>query len=344
MKARSAAIQGGLAGVALLAAFAVWQREPEATSTGDEVVALDLGRSDLTAVRLQTPAATVEVKREGDVVWIHSAPAPAPPPPLLPAADAGTAADAGVPSFTPPPPPPPPPPREMKGNELAEKTLEKFAPLRALRSLGKLPGEKLKELGLDEPKRTLTVVQRGGREHVFKVGNALPGVGSPYLQGADGTVYLVASIVISQLEGASTQLVDRRLHAFKQQEVDGLLVKAGDKQRELVQTLDDQGAVRVASKKAPDKPDDFSRNWSDKVWRLMSVEVLGKGETPATGEPKVEGRVEYLRHGKPLGFVDLGRGAKGELYLRSEHTAGWVKTYQHADDVLGEIKKVLEPG
>ena len=339
MKAKSAAIQGALAGVALLAAFATWQRAPEAPGAGNEVVALDLGKSDLLAVRLRTPEATVEVKRDGEVVWVHSAPVPKPPP--APAADAGTAADAGVPPFT---PPPPPPPRDMKGNDLAEKALQKFAPMRALRSLGKLPPEKLKEMGLDQPKRTLTVVERGGQEHAFKVGNAMPGAGSPYLQGADGTVYLVASTVISQLEGASTQLVDRRVHAFKQQEVEGLLVKAGDKQRELVQTMGDQGAVRVASKKTPDKPDDFARNWADKVWRLMSVEVLGKGETPAAGEPKVEGRLEYLRRGKPLGFVDLARGASGELYLRSEHTAGWVKAHRRADEVLGEIKKVLEPG
>lgn len=344
MKAQAAAIHGGLAGVALLAAFVTWQREPEAANAGDTVVALDLSKSDLMAIRLQTPEATVAVRREGDAVWIHSAPVPKPPPPMA-AADAGTAADGGVVAAAPPPPaqPPPPPPRDMKGNELAEKALEKFAPLRALRSLGKQPPEKLKELGLEEPKRTLTVVQRSGREIAFKVSNPVLGAGSPYLQSADGTVYLVPATMISQLEAASTQLVDRRLHAFKQNEVDALVVKAGDKLRELVQTTDEQGAVRVASKKTPDKPDDLTRNWSDKVWRLVSIEVLGKGETPRAGEPKVEGRIDYLRRGKPLGYVDLGRGANGELYLRTEHTAGWVKAHNRADEVLGEIKKVVEP-
>ena len=80
MKAKSAAIQGALAGVALLAAFATWQRAPEAPGAGNEVVALDLGKSDLLAVRLRTPEATVEVKRDGEVVWVHSAPVPKPHP------------------------------------------------------------------------------------------------------------------------------------------------------------------------------------------------------------------------------------------------------------------------
>lgn len=355
MKAKVVAIQGGLAGLALLAAYATWQREPEAVGAADSVVALDIGKSDLQMVRIQTPELTLELQRREGEVWVHSVPVPKPPPPTPSAGDGGTpppasqdagVADAGVSKPPPPPPPPPPaqvPPRDVKGNELAEKLLEKFAPLRALRSLGKQPPEKLKELGLEAPKRTLTVVQRGGRETVFKVSNPVLGAGSPYLQAPDGTVYLVPSTLISQLESGQTQLVDRRFHTFKQTEPDGLVVKAGDKQRELAQTTDDKGAVRLASKKTPDKPDDLARNWSDKIWRMMGIEALGKGETPAAGEPKVEGRIEYLRRGKPLGWVDLARGAGGELYLRSEHTAGWVKAHNRADEVLGEIKKVVEP-
>ena len=118
-----------------------------------------------------------------------------------------------------------------------------------------------------------------------------------------GSVYLVPSTIISQLEGGQTQLVDRRLHTFKQAELDSLVVKAGDKQRELVQTTDEQGTVRIASKSKPDKPDDLSRNWTDKVWRLVAIDVLGKGEAPLTGEPKVEGRIEYLRRGKAMGWL-----------------------------------------
>ncbi|HEY8211463.1 MAG TPA: DUF4340 domain-containing protein [Myxococcaceae bacterium] len=366
MKARSAAVQGGLAGLALVAAYVTWQREPD-TATPDSVVALDLGKSDLQAVRIQNPELTLEVQRRDDEVWVHAVPVPKPPPapPVVPAAaltgDGGTpasadagmrfeapvrpqaASDAGVPS-APPKLPPPAPPRDTKGNDLADKLLEKFTPLRASRSLGKQPPEKLKELGLESPKRTLTVVKRGGKETVFKVSDAVPGAGSPYLMAPDGTIYLVPLTLISQLENGQNQLVDRRLHTFKQTELDGVVIKAGDKQRELVQTSTEQGTTRVAPKAKPDKPDDFASNWNDKVWRLQAAEVLGKGETPVAGEPKVEGRIEYLRKGKTMGWVELGRGAGGELYLRTEYSAGWMKSHSRADEVLGEIKKVVEPG
>lgn len=348
MKAKAAAIHGGLAGVALLAAFATWQREPDAATAEDMVVALDIGKSDLQEVRLQTPELKFAVKRQDDQVWVHAAPVPKPPPAPANAADGGTPSpgDAGVAVVQPPPlppQPPPVPPRDMRGNALAEKALEKFAPLRALRALGKQPPEKLKEMGLEDPKRTLTVVQRNGRETVFKVSNAVLGIGAPYLMAPDGSVYLVPTTMVSQLEGGQTQLVDRTHHAFKQNEVDEVVVKAGDKQREFSQTTDDQGVTRLTQKKDPSKAEDLARNWNDKVFRLTTIEVLGKGETPLAGEPKVEGRVEYLRRGKLLGWMDLARGANNELYVRSEHTAGWVKSSNRADDVLGEIKKVVEP-
>jgi len=171
------------------------------------------------------------------------------------------------------------------------------------------------------------------------VSNPVVGAGSPYLMAPDGTIYLVPQVLVSQLENGQNQLVDHRLHTFKQTEPDGLVVKSGDKQRELQQTAEENGTVHVTAK---GKPDDFARNWADKVWRAAVIEVLGKGETPASGEPKVEGHVDYLRKGKVLRWVDLARGAGGELYLRSEYTAGWMKAPNKADDVLGEIKKVVE--
>jgi len=365
MKARSAAVQGGLAAVALVAAYATWQREPD-TSTPDSVVALDLGKSDLQGVRIQSPELTFEVSRRDGEVWIRSIPVPkpAPQPPVTPASPDGGAQvsrapsteDAGVlpKSITPamrpgsadggavaaPAMPPPIPPREAKGNDAADRLLEKFTPLRATRSLGKQPPEKLKELGLDEPRRTLTVTRRDGKETVFKVSNPVLGAGSPYLMAPDGTIYLVPQTLVSQLENGQNQLMDKRLHTFKPADFDGFVVKAGDKQRELQQTVEDNGVtVHVTAK---GKPDDFARNWADKVWRTQGQEVLGKGETPASGEPKVEGHIDYLRKGKAVGWVDLARGAGGELYLRSEYAAGWMKAPGKADDVLGEIKKVME--
>ena len=61
------------------------------------------------------------------------------------------------------------PARELPGNEGAERLWDKFAPLRATRALGVLGADKLKELGLDAPKKHLEVTARGVT-HTFDVG------------------------------------------------------------------------------------------------------------------------------------------------------------------------------
>ena len=45
------------------------------------------------------------------------------------------------------------PERELRGNDSANKLFEKFGPLKGSRALGKLAPEKLKEVGLDAPKK-----------------------------------------------------------------------------------------------------------------------------------------------------------------------------------------------
>jgi hypothetical protein len=355
MKAGATAIHGGLAAAALLAAYVTWQREPEITGVEEEAIALDLNKSDVEKVRYEDATKWVIIERRGEDVWLHTGHKPPPPPPAAAGgADGGTpggGADGGTATAAAPPPPPPvptsvpsTPDRELRGNELAVKLLDRFAPLKALRALGTLPPEKLKEVGLEGSARKITVHQRGGRTYELQAGTpGGPGGSSPYLQNlADKKVYLVASTLVSDLDAAGVRLVDRRLHTFKQPEPDTVVVKAGDKSRELVQTSDPSGAIKLASKKTPDKPDELTKNWADKVWRVIVTETLGKGEMPPGGEPKVEGRVEYLRNGKSLGFVDLARGSKGELYLRSEYTAGWNRAHSSADEVLGEIKKIVD--
>lgn len=358
MKAKSTAVHGGLAVAALLTAYLTWQREPETVGADDEAIALDLGKADLEKVRYEDATKWVVIERRGEDVWLHTGQKPKPPPAPAAASDGGTVTAGGAagqdggtvtaavtpPAPPPVPEPPPTPDREVRGNELAGKLLERFTPLKALRALGAQPPEKLKELGLEDSARKITVHQRGGRVHELKAGApASAGGTSPYLQSAaDGKVFLVPSTLVSDLDSASVRLVERRLHSFKQPDPDMVVVKAGDKSRELVQTSDPTGTIKLASKKTPDKPDELSKNWADKVWRLIVTEVMGKGETPAGGEPKVEGRVEYFRNGKSIGFVDLARGSKGELFLRSEYSAGWTRAHSAADEVLGEIKKIVD--
>ncbi len=328
MKARGAAVQGVLAVGALVAAYVTWQRPAEATR-GD-VVALDIGKNALEKVRFQDGDKWIELTRGkgGDepAIWVRQGIDPQP-------AGADGAAEAGVPA---------PPPRDLRGSDRAEKTFDLFAPLRAVRDLGVLPKEKLGELGLEGSGRKLEVTARGV-PRAYTVSAPSPGVGSPYIrEEGTGRVYLMPTTTLADLNPTSTMPIDRRLHAFKQSEFDALTVQADGASKEYVQTgAASPQTAKLAPKAAPDKPDDFARNWHDKLWnRLMVIELLGKGEAPKGGEPKVVLRVEYASQGKPKGWLEVAKGEGKDALARSEHTVGWVVLHGGADEVLEEGRRV----
>ena len=82
MKAQGAAIQGGLAAVALIAAYTTWQREPERKS--GEVAIIDASASDVQKIRYEDSSGPtvkwVELERrkeaDGPRVWLRVAARP----------------------------------------------------------------------------------------------------------------------------------------------------------------------------------------------------------------------------------------------------------------------------
>lgn len=329
MNVRGAAVQSGLAALGLVVAYTTWQREPERAP--GEVVVVDVNKSDVTSVRLDDGnGKTTELERrkegrdEEPRVWLKLS---ADPKQKKPA-------------------------REVPGNEGADRLWDKFAPLRATRALGTLKADKLKELGLDAPKRKLEVTARGVK-HVFDVGSSPYGVSDPYVKDEqDGRIYVLGGGVINDLESAGVRLIDRQLHAFKPGDYDTVTISAGGKSRTLsAPQAENQFTAKLLNKKG--QPDDMAKNWHDKVWRMMVVDVLGKGEQPTGGTPEVACKVEYGWHGKQKGFVELAHvtpppvasnvsapPSATEAWARSEHTASWDKLPGNAEDVIKECSKI----
>jgi hypothetical protein len=339
MKPRGALLQSALALVGLGAVYATWQK-PEQPSS-DEVVILDLPRGDLHRIRYQDGTRWIELERRADpsgvAYWVRHAKV---------VEGAAENRDGGVASLS-SPPQDKTAPREVRASDTAQKVYERFEPFRASRALGTLDPAKLRELGLEGSVKTLELEGRTGK-HRFKISTTVLGAGSPYLQSEpDGRVYLLGNPAVSDLESAPVRLVDRTLHAFKVSDFDGFSVKAGNKSREFVARILNPKAAVVAPKSAPNKPDEFARNWHDKVWRLVVLEVLGKGEVPPTGEPLVAVRIDYSKKGSAVGWLELARpGAAAsasvnkELYARSEHTAGWVKLPAAVEEIIKEAPKI----
>jgi hypothetical protein len=337
MNVRGAALQSGLAALGLVAAYTTWQREPERAP--GEVVVLDVNKGDVKEVRFDDGAGKwVQLDRRNERgldeprVWLK-----------LSANDKTKT-----------------PERELPGNDGATRLWEKFAPLRATRALGVLKADKLKELGLETAKKKLEITAKG-EKHTFLVGTSPFSVSEPYVKDDhDGRVYVLGGGVISDLDSAATRLVERTLHGFKPGEFDALMVASGDKKRDLTAPPSDNPmAAKLVSKKTG-KTDDLAKNWHDKLWRSMIIDVLGKGELPKAGAPEVACKVEYQEKGKPKGFIELGRTAAAtppppanvsmptppppataqDTWARSEHTAGWVKLPQSADEIIKECAKV----
>lgn len=357
MKTRDLALQGALAVVALVAAYLVWQRAP-AGAPGD-VTVVELPARALDKVRYEDEARYVELYRDAqsrDTLWVRLGYKPSKPlPPAEPIADTGPGADGGAPAAVAQAqgapdagvsllaaPPAPPPPRELRANEVAEKLFPRFAPLRATRALGVLETKKLEEVGLTTSQRKLTLTL-GGKVETFALASTTGGWGTPYLRReSDGQVFLLGPALLPDLENASSRLVDRRLHTFDLGEFDAVVISSGGASRAFKATGKAPNPVALSPEEAPDKPDEFTRNWHDRVWRLMPVDLLGRDETPAGGEPKEAFRVEYRRGGKSVGELTVARGTDG-FFARTEHTPGWVRLHAGVDPLAAEAARVTTP-
>ncbi|HEX2658331.1 MAG TPA: DUF4340 domain-containing protein [Polyangia bacterium] len=337
MTGKGVAIQGGLAIAGLLIAYTTWQREPE-RAAGD-VVIIDSTKAELGSVHYEDENSVLDVTRrqEGGETnpWLHVED-------KTPVA----AADKATPPAHPPTPPKTPhPPRDLRGDEPAEKFLTQFTPFRSPRAFGVLDADKSKELGLADAKKKLIITARGEKRE-FLIGQPPGGGSESYLRDTkDGRTYLMPRTLMSDLQGASHRLVDRRIHTFKVADFDRLTVTAGGKSRDFViSNRTNPTAYKLAPAATPDKPDETARNWHEKVWRMFPTEVLGKGEVPPGGEPQVALKIAYFDGTRSVGWLEVGKlevpapapaaplaasapppAPRVETYARTEHTVGWVR-------------------
>ena len=328
MRARGTAIQGTLAAIGLVAAYSTWQRDATIDTPG-EAVAVSASSSDLLKVRYDDSKSWMEMERHSgdDGVWLR-----------LSAKEAG-------PTKT--------PERLVRGSGEAEKLFKRFAPLEAARGLGVLAADKLKEIGLDTTKRRLELTLRGDKR-TFKVALSPLGAGDPYLQDErDGKVYVFSNTTLNDLDAAAVRLVDRRMHTFMIDELDGFTVSAEGKKREFVRQ---PGETKLSSKFAPkDKPtqtDDLVKNWHDRLWNIVPLDVMGADEKPQSGAPEVQVRLDYTFRGRAVGWIEMAKithapantstaaPATTELYARTEYTAGWVRITAGIEDLYKEGVKI----
>lgn len=342
MKARSAALQGGLAVVGLVAAWFTWQRPAESQQQKDSVVMVDANKSSLERVRYEDGVRAITVEKKDRLyVTLAYLPGQRPawdagtPPELVDGGDAGQVIAAK--------PPEPPPDRTLYANERGETLWARFTPFEATRGLGKLPKEKLDELGVTDSPRKLELTIAGAPLR-FTISKPMNGLIGNYAQNEKtGEVFLISSSMFNELDPNSQVLVDRRLHTFKPNEFDAFTVTVGGKTAAFVQTgADVPATTRIARAATPDKPDELVANWHEKIWsRLVVTEVLQKDEAPKYGEPGVLLRIDYSFKGKPKGWLELGNHERtNTMWARSENTLSWVGLHQGSEEIALEGVKL----
>lgn len=342
MKARSAALQGGLAVVGLVAAYVTWQRPKDAVKS-DAVVVVDASKNSLEKVRYEDGVRSVTVEKK-DRLYVTLAWLPG----KRPVVDAGLSVvplDGGVDGgalLATVKPAEPAPDRTVYANDRGELIWTKLTPFEGTRALGQLPKEKLEEVGLTHSERKLELTV-SGLAHRFTISRPVSGLIGNYAQHEKtGEVFLISSSLFNELDPNSQVLVDRRLHLFKATEFDAFTVKAGEKTASFVQTgADIPETAKIARAATPDKAEELVKNWHQKVWnRLVVTEVLAQGEQPKAGEPVVQLRIEYALKGQPRGWLELAVDPAKAPWARSENTPGWVSVHQGTDELIIEGLKL----
>jgi hypothetical protein len=342
VSSRSVVIQAGLALLALLFAYTTWQRQPELTS--GEVFVLEVTKNDLQRVRFEDQEAKTwaELTKDKDAAGTFTTVR------LSGYDNTGASVPAGHPGVV-----LKMPERLLRGSETAQRLFDKFAPLRGKRALGVLDAAKSKELGLDTTKKFLEINARGWKRR-FAIVPAPPGGNDPYIKDVqDNRVYVVDRPILTDLQAATTNLVDRRLHAFRIEEVDRVVITGAGKRREFIGSRIEQfPGIRLAPVEAPDKSDATLKNWHDRIFGLFPTEVLGKGENPASGAPTVSLKLEYFSRGRPIGWAELARtkppaASTGtppnpDVLVRSEHTLGWYRVASDSNALLTEGETLLQ--
>ncbi len=312
----------GILALAAASAAFVWTRDKDlpALSRGD--VTVWGGRpAEVESLRFESKTRKVELTAKDDAVGHYfegTVERDNVPPPHKGDAGAPPPSDLGKTTLT------------VVSVSAAESVAAAFAPLKALRALGKVGDDRAAEYGLDSPEATVFVKLGGGEKKLF-LGSATPGGGDRYVrEAASGEVFVLKGESLRSLESAESMMMERELHDFKDPQIQRAKVSAGDRSRELVRG-GPEGKRFWADAKTPETNDETLGNWMSKLERLKPTEYL------ATAPPGLAPilRIDYSG-GKAQGFLELAKapGDKPTFLIKTERTRLYAKVPNPAAEQL----------
>ncbi len=221
----------------------------------------------------------------------------------------------------------------------ADKLVERLAPLKAYRAIGKVEDARAEEFGLKKPEGTLRVTI-AGQPHSLVLGSTAPGGGDYYARHAEtGDVYAIPAEIARNLMSADSRLLERDLHGWEDEEATRVVVSAGDARREWFRLEGKKQAWAGAI--GASEQDETVGNWMTKLGRLRVMEYVEK-----PGQAMLVVKVEYFSGREPLGFLELsrlpGEEGKADYLVRTEYTRWHAKLFRtSAEQVEQDLSSVL---
>ncbi len=244
----------------------------------------------------------------------------------------------------------------FKANDRLEAGMDKFCPWKALRSLGKLEAGKQEEFGLTESVESLAIEQASGSRR-FRLGGATFGPRDRYVADDEtGEIFLVAGQGLRDLLRPKSRFMERSLHAFRTKEVARVRLRSGQREKELVQQISEEGKeLGWADSRSPEEAKVLYRNWIRRLSTLRPTDYVGMpvdgegGGCVAPAGSSQELSLTFFGPSKEIGFLTLYKGEGTDekedatYYACSEHTEIVVKVPKtQAETLLEDLEDVLE--
>ncbi len=226
----------------------------------------------------------------------------------------------------------------FKGGEDATKLIEKWAPIMAMRELGRAE-DKIESFGLKSPTSSV-VVTTAGKTWTLDLGGDTYGLKDRYVRDqGTGMVFVVDDQSIKPFT-SKTKLRETAVFSAKKTEIESVKVGRGAatitwEQKNIVDTA---AAFWARQGGTGDKDETFS-NWLDKLLKLRSQEYV-QAEEPADLVPVMDLSIKPVDH--PVESLQLLRSGE-DWYARGSWVRGLVKLNKtSAADVESEVDDVIE--
>lgn len=237
-------------------------------------------------------------------------------------------------------PPPEPKLSTFKTGTAADKLVEAFAPMMALRKLENVDDAQLTSFGLKEPDSTVAVTS-GGKTMTLSLGGETYGTKDRYAKDqASGVIYVIDDEPFKTLKFAGTRLPERALVAGKVETIESVTLGVGGTNVTWTQKNKDDKAAAYWEREGATGKDETMSNWLDKALKLKSTSYVQADETPAELVPAFDLTVRAA--GSKPETLQLLQGGE-DWYAKSESTRGLVKLSRGpAKDAAEDAKDVVE--